>query len=104
MRVKKIDIEKTAIWLHLGHYEFIVITFGLTNAPTIFMTLMNTLFRKHLQKVMLIFMDDIFIYSKMTEKHKEHLRQVFDVMRSNKLYIKWNKCDFFHQTFTTLVI
>lgn len=95
MRMKLSDIEKTAFRSRLGHYEYVVMPFGLTNAPASFMTLMNTLFRAHLGKFVLVFMDDILIYSKTVEEHKEHLREVFKILRSNKLYAKRSKCKFF---------
>jgi len=69
--------------------------FGLTNAPATFMTLMNSLFRDHLGKFVLVFMDDILIYSKNVEEHKQHLKQIFEILRTNKLYAKLSKCTFF---------
>jgi hypothetical protein len=80
-----------------GHYEFVVVPFGLTNAPATFMCLMNNVLNKFLDKFVLVFIDDILIYSKNREEHEEHLRLVLQVLREHQLYTKFRKCDFFHK-------
>ena len=95
IRIKEFDIEKTGFRSRLGHYEYVVMPFGLTNAPATFMTLMNSLFCDHLGKFVLVFMDDILIYSKNMEEHKQHLKQIFEILRTNQLYAKLSKCAFF---------
>ena len=74
MRIKDEDIHKTTLRTRYGHCEFVVVPYGLTNAPTTFMCLMNSVFSKYLDKFVLVFLDDILIYSKNEEEHEEHLR------------------------------
>jgi hypothetical protein len=78
-----------------GHYEFTVLPFGLTNAPGVFMSLMNGVFREYLDKFIQVFIDDILIYSRTKEEHDEHLRLVLQCLRENKLYGKLSKCSFY---------
>ena len=94
LRVKREDIPKTAFRTRYGHYEFLVMPFGLTNAPAVFMDYMNRIFRPYLDKFVVVFIDDILIYSKDEEEHKEHLRIVLQVLKEHKLYAKLSKCDF----------
>jgi hypothetical protein len=78
-----------------GHYEYLIMSFGLTNAPATFVSLMNTIFREYLGVFTLVFMDDILVFSKNEEEHKEHLKNVFDVLRRHTLYTKRSKCQLF---------
>jgi hypothetical protein len=95
VRIKDEDIHKTSFRTRYGHYEFVVVSFGLTNAPTTFMCLMNSVLNKYLDKFVLVFVDDILVYSKNREEHGEHLRMVLQVLREHQLYAKFSKCDFF---------
>lgn len=89
LKIKPEDIPKTAFRTRYGHYEFLVMPFGLTNAPAAFMDLMNRVFRKHLDKFVIVFIDDILIYSKTREDHAKHLRIVLEILRAEKLYAKF---------------
>ena len=97
IRIKEEDITKTAFRTRYGHYEFVVLPFGLTNAPATFMCLMNSVFHRFLDKFVLIFIDDILIYSRSREEHEEHLRIVLQTLREHQLYAKFSKCDFFRE-------
>ncbi|KAI3719110.1 hypothetical protein L6452_20001 [Arctium lappa] len=97
VRVKKKDIPKTALRTRYGHYEFLVMPFGLTNAPTVFMDLMNHVCRPFLDKSVIVFIDDILIYSKDESEHGKHLREVLEVLRREKLFPKFSKCEFWLQ-------
>ena len=88
------DIPKTAFSTRYGLYENLVMSFGLTNAPAHFMYLMNSVFMPELDKFVVVFIDDILIYSKNEEEHAEHLRIVLQHLRDHKLYAKFSKCDF----------
>ncbi|KAL0562097.1 hypothetical protein IC582_002547 [Cucumis melo] len=94
LRIKDGDVPKTAFRSRYGHYEFIVMSFGLTNAPAVFMDLMNRVFREFLDTFVIVFIDDILIYSKTEAEHEEHLRIVLETLRDNKLYAKFSKCEF----------
>ncbi|KAL0556380.1 hypothetical protein IC582_004893 [Cucumis melo] len=94
LRIKDEDIPKTAFRSRYGHYEFIVMSFGLTNAPAVFMDLMNRVFREFLDTFVIVFIDDILIYSKTEAEHEKHLRMVLQTLRDNKLYAKFSKCEF----------
>ncbi|GKA68796.1 putative reverse transcriptase domain-containing protein, partial [Tanacetum coccineum] len=94
LRVHEDDIPKTAFRTRYGHFEFIVMPFGLTNAPAVFIDLMNRVCRPYLDKFMIVFIDDILIYSKTREEHVEHLRLVLGLLKKEKLYAKFSKCEF----------
>nr|GEY17825.1 reverse transcriptase [Tanacetum cinerariifolium] len=94
LRVKEQDIPKTAFRTLYGHYEFLVMSFGLTNAPAVFMDLMNRIFHEYLDKFVIVFIDDILLYSKTKEEYEEHLRIVLGTLRQEKLYTKFSKCEF----------
>jgi hypothetical protein len=97
VRIKEEDIHKTTFRTRYGHYEFVVVPFGLTNAPTTFMCLMNNVLSKFLDRFVLVFIDDIPIYSKNKEEHEEHLKLVLQVLRENQLCAKFSKCDVFQK-------
>jgi hypothetical protein len=94
IRIKEGDEEKTACRTRYGSYEFMVMPFGLTNALATFCTLMNDIFREWLDDFVVVYIDDILIYSSSLEEHAEHLRKVFQRLRENKLYAKLEKCEF----------
>jgi hypothetical protein len=86
LRIKEQDIQKTAFRTRYGHYEFLVMPFGLTNAPTMFMDLMNQVFRPYLDQYVVVFIDDILVYSNSHLEHEQHLRVVLQTLRENQLY------------------
>ncbi len=94
IRITEGDKGKTACRARYGSYEFSVMPFGLTNAPTTFCTLMNDIFREWLDDFVIVYIDDILIYSGSLEEHEEHLRKVFQRLRENKLYAKLENCEF----------
>ena len=94
MRVRDEDVQKTAFRTRYGHYEFVVIPFGLTNAPAAFVDLMNRVCRPMLDRSVIVFIDDILVYSKTQEQHKEHLREVLEVLRREKRFAKFSKREF----------
>ncbi|GJY87755.1 putative reverse transcriptase domain-containing protein [Tanacetum coccineum] len=94
LRVRDEDIPKTAFRTRYGHYEFQVMPFGLTNAPAVFMDLMNMVCRPYLDKFVIVFIDDILIYSKTKEEHDVHLRLILELLKKEELYAKFSKCDF----------
>jgi hypothetical protein len=90
------DIQKKTFMTICGHYEFVVVPFGLTNVPATFMCFNNVL-NKFLERFVLAFIDDILIYSKDKEEHEDHLKLVLQVLREHQLYAKFSKCDFFQK-------
>nr|GFC29158.1 RNA-directed DNA polymerase homolog [Tanacetum cinerariifolium] len=94
LRVKEQDISKTTFRTRYGHYEFLVMPFGLTIAPAIFLDLMNRVFHEFLDKFVIVFIDDILVFSKSKEEHDDHLRTVLQILRQEKLYAKFSKCEF----------
>ena len=87
-------MPKTAFRTRYDHYEFFVMSFGLTNAPAAFMDLMNRVFRPYVDHFIVVFIDDILVYSKDAQEHEQHLKIVLQTLRENKLYAKLNKFDF----------
>nr|CAN62036.1 hypothetical protein VITISV_019703 [Vitis vinifera] len=94
VRIAEGDEPKTTCVTRYGSYEFLVMPFGLTNAPATFCTLMNKIFHPYLDKFVVVYLDDIVIYSNTLKEHEEHLRKVFKILRHNKLYVKKEKCSF----------
>ena len=94
IRVRDQDISKMTFYCHYGHYEFLVIPFGLTNAPATFQSCINHTFRSQLRKYLLVFFDDILIYSKTWEEHLKHLDGVLSILDVHSLYMKMSKCEF----------
>lgn len=95
IRIDPADVPKTAFRTRYGHFEFLVLPFGLTNAPGTFMHLMHETFREYLDDFVLVFLDDILIYSKTLEEHEVHVRKVLERLRKSKLFAKESKCEFF---------
>ena len=83
LRIRGEDINKKTFRTRYGHYEFTVVPFGLSNAPTVFMCLMNGVFREYLYKFVIVFLNDILIYSKSEEEHEHHLRMVLQILREH---------------------
>ncbi|KAK5845366.1 hypothetical protein PVK06_001539 [Gossypium arboreum] len=94
LRIRDSDVPKTAFRTRYGHYEFLVMPFGLTNAPAVFMDLMNRIFRQYSDRFVVVFIDDILVYSRDETEHAEHLRLVLQILRDKQLYAKFSKCEF----------
>ena len=88
------DMHKTTFRMRYGHYEFLVMPFGLTNAPAAFMDLMNCVFRLYVDQFVVVFIDDILVYSKDQKNHDTHLRVVLETLRKQQLYAKLSKCEY----------
>ncbi|GJU36568.1 putative reverse transcriptase domain-containing protein, partial [Tanacetum coccineum] len=98
LRVREEDIPKTAFRTRYGHYEFRVMPFGLTNAPAVFMDLMNRVCKPYLDKFVIVFIDDILIYSHNEKEHEEHLKTILELLKKEELYAKFSKCEFWINT------
>ncbi|GJW99496.1 putative reverse transcriptase domain-containing protein [Tanacetum coccineum] len=94
LRVREEDIPKTAFKTQYGHYEFQVMSFGLTNAPAVFMDLMNRVCKSYLDKFVIVFIDDILIYSRNKKEHEKHLKAILELLKKEELYAKFSKCEF----------
>ncbi|GJR33796.1 putative reverse transcriptase domain-containing protein [Tanacetum coccineum] len=94
LRVRDQDIPKTTFQTRYGYYEFQVMPFGLTNAPAVFIDLMNRVCKPYLDKFVIVFIDDILIYSKDKKEHEEHLKAILELLKKEKLYAKFSKCEF----------
>ena len=92
--MKDVDVSKTAFRTQYGHYEFLVMPFGLINTPATFLDLMNRVFHPYLDQFVVVFIDDILVYSKDAQEHEYHLRIVLQILREKKLFAKLSKCDF----------
>ena len=102
LKIREADIPKTAFNSRYGHFEFVVMPFGLTNAPAAFMDLMHRIFQPYLDCFVVIFIDDILVYSKTKEEHEEHLRIVLQTLKNHQLYAKFSKCEFWLEKVTFL--
>ncbi|CAN4106397.1 unnamed protein product [Withania somnifera] len=94
LRIRTEDIPKTAFRTRYGHYEFLVMSFGLTNAPVAFMDLMHRVLKPYLDSFVIVFIDDILVYSQSKSDHERHLAVILRTPREHKLYAKFSKCEF----------
>jgi len=92
--MKEVDIPKTTFQIHEGHYEFLVMPFGLCNAPSTFQSLMTHLLRPYLRKFIMVFFDDIIIYNITWDKHLQHVDQILQLLQDHKLFVKLSKRSF----------
>jgi hypothetical protein len=97
LKIQSEDMLKTALVTRYGQYEFTVMPFGLTNAPTYFMNLINKVFMEESDRFVIVFIDDILVYSRSAEEHGQHLKVVLEKLRAHQLYVKFNKCEFWLQ-------
>ncbi|KAL2240852.1 UNVERIFIED_CONTAM: Transposon Ty3-I Gag-Pol polyprotein, partial [Sesamum indicum] len=102
LRIEEESISKTAFRTRYGHYEFVVMPFGLTNAPATFMALMNKTLQPFLDQFVIVFIDDILIYSSCPEEHKQHLRTILQILREKQFYGKFSKCEFWMEEISFL--
>ncbi|CAN4118111.1 unnamed protein product [Withania somnifera] len=94
LHIRTEDIPKIAFRTRYRHYEFLVMSFGLTNAPTTFMDLMHRVLKPYLDSFLIVFIDDILVYSRSKSDHEQHLRLIFRFLREHELYAKFSKCEF----------
>ena len=94
LRVREADIPKIVFRTRYGHFEFTVMPFGLTNAPVAFMDIMHRVFQLYLDQFVVVFVEDILIYSQYEEEHEDHLRIVLQALKQHQLYAKCSKCEF----------
>ena len=94
LKIRAVDVPKTSFRTRYGHYEFLVMSFGLTNAPAAFMSLMNGILKTYLDLFVIVFIDDILIYSKSRKEHEKHLKIILELLREKRLYAKFSKCEF----------
>jgi hypothetical protein len=94
LKIQESNIPKTTFHTQYGLYEYTVMSFGLTNVPAYFMYLMNKVLMEYMDKFVVVFIDDILIFSKMEEENEKHLRLVLEKLRSNQLYVKFSKCEY----------
>src|SRR5579859_325094 len=102
IKIRPSDVPKTAFSTRYGRYEYLVMSFGLTNAPAYFMYLMNSVFLPELDRFVVVFIDDILVYSKTVEEHEEHLSTVLQRLRDHQLYAKFSKCSFWMEEISFL--
>ncbi|XP_050222343.1 uncharacterized protein LOC126672437 [Mercurialis annua] len=102
LRIRDVDVPKTAFRTRYGHFEFLVMSFGLTNAPAAFMDMMNRAFKPFLDQFVIVLIDDILIYSRSEEEHAFHLRTILQTLREHQLYAKFSKCEFWLDQVTFL--
>src|SRR3954471_16779700 len=98
LKIREKDIPNTTFTMRYGLYEYIVMSFGPTNAPAYFMSMMNKVFMEYLDKFVVVLIDDILIYSKDDDEHEEHMRLIMEKLREHKLYAKFSKCEFWLNT------
>ena len=94
LRIKESNVPNTTFKTQYGHYEFLVMPFGLTNAPVAFIDLMNRVFHPYLDQFVIVFIDDILVYSRNAKEHTFHFRIVLHILRNHQLYAKFYKCEF----------
>lgn len=102
MIIKELDVPKIAFRTLYGHYRFLVLLFGLTNAPTLFMDMMNHVFQPYIDKFVVVFIDDILFNSRSCTEYEWHLRRVLQILKNHQLYAKKSKCDFWFKEITFL--
>jgi len=104
LKIKVEDILKIAFRTRYRHYEFLVMSFGLTNAPANIIDLMNRVFKSFLDHFVIVFIDDILVYSKSKKEHEQHLRLALQTLKEHKLYAKFSKCEFWLDSVKTRLV